>query len=139
MPDRRGRSYREWSSNESESEESESDHAGEAVLPPRPRTLAVEPSPIMVATSQETMPYAIDLFSCLQEELIHEGFRGTRLDENIDTAPSTVEHFKKVLEECQLNSDLLQTETDKQFYRQLSQQLNVDSEHSTRRQNLNPI
>jgi hypothetical protein len=121
MPDRRGRSYREWSSNESESEESESDHAGEAVLPPRARTLAVEPSPIMVATSQETMPYAIDvrtfaphavvyscnpvrqLFSCLQEELIHEGFRGTRLDENIDTAPSTVEHFKKVLEECQVH------------------------------------
>ncbi len=62
MPDRRGRSYREWSSDESESEDSESDHNGEAIHhPPRARTLAVEPSPLTVAASQESMPYTIDV------------------------------------------------------------------------------
>ena len=62
MPDRRGRSYREWSSNESESEESESDSASEqAPLPPRARTLAVEPSPFTVTSTQEVMPFALDV------------------------------------------------------------------------------
>ena len=64
MPDRRGRSYREWSSDESESEESESDHASEPLPPPpRARTVAVEPSPFTVTASQETMPFAMDVSS----------------------------------------------------------------------------
>jgi hypothetical protein len=62
MPDRRGRSYREWSSDESESEESDSDHVEEANLPqPRARMLAVEPSPFTVGACQEAMPYAVDV------------------------------------------------------------------------------
>ncbi len=62
MPDRRGRSYREWSSNESESDDSESDHANESLpQPSRARTLAVEPSPFTVALSQEVVPFAIDV------------------------------------------------------------------------------
>jgi hypothetical protein len=66
MPDRRGRSYREWSSNESESEESESDNASEQMpLPPRARTLAVEPSPFTVTSTQEAMPFALDVSAIL--------------------------------------------------------------------------
>ena len=66
MPDRRGRSYREWSSNESESEESESDSASEqAPLPPRARTLAVEPSPFTVTSTQAAMPFALDVSAIL--------------------------------------------------------------------------
>ena len=62
MPDRRGRSYREWSSDESESDESDSDHAsGHIVPPPRARTLAVEPSPFTVTVNLEAMPFAIDV------------------------------------------------------------------------------
>jgi hypothetical protein len=67
MPDRRGRSYREWSSDESEAEESESDNANESLLPPpRARTVAVEPSPFTVTASQETMPFAMDV-SCFRQ------------------------------------------------------------------------
>ncbi len=66
MPDRRGRRYREWSSDESasESQESESDHASERVNPPpRARTLAVEPSPFTVTMTQDAMPFAMDVRS----------------------------------------------------------------------------
>jgi hypothetical protein len=62
MPDRRGRSYREWSSDDSLSDSSESDHGGQHLpLPNRARTLAVEPSPFTVSSSQAAMPFAIDV------------------------------------------------------------------------------
>lgn len=124
MPDRRGRSYREWSSDESESEESESDHANESLPPPpRARTVAVEPSPFTVTASQETMPFAMDvscfhharcarhssrrvrqLFSCLQEELVQEGFRAVRFDNVIDDAPAVVGRLDQAMEVCQVCS-----------------------------------
>ncbi len=121
MPDRRGRSYREWSSDESECDDSESDQANEPLpQPSRARTLAVEPSPFTVALSQEVVPFAIDvsspvavdrplasrrdfqLFSCIQEELVHEGFRAVSLDDIIDDAPAMAERFDQSLEDCQV-------------------------------------
>jgi len=95
------------------------------------------------------------LFSCIQEELVHEGFRAVRLDDGVDSAPAMAARFDQALQDSQVSQDMsscaapkrcaschvqqtlerLQdgSDSDKLFYQQLSQQLNADYEHHNKR------